>query len=243
MKRDWLLIAIAVLLPVAVIGLAILSAGTPGVVEGEPKVWFCDRVLIVERAGASVPSEVLAAFLDPDANLLALGSPAEPEAVEYSCRPDAGRCDHGGKVCFTHAVEGNGWTIQWGMRYCDTGEPVESKCSEPVACGVYFTGIGCPHCAAVDPWLFYEFVPTRPVVLVEYEIYRGGVANQRVFERYVKEYGAAPGVPQVIFDQETILIGEVDILKGLNHIVPEELNGACPVEWLRDAVTEAGRVT
>ena len=250
--KDWIPFAVAVTLPIVLVFGIFALAGPKGgntidansnlkdninetadkylgPVSGKPKIWFCDRVLVVKKEGVRLPENVLRSFLDPEADLSSLGRPTEPVPVYY--------------VCFDHAVEGNGWVIEWGMRYCDTGEPVESKCSEPVACGAYFTSIGCPHCAAVNPWLFHEFVPTHPVVIVEYEISRSGAANQRVFERYVKEYGTIPGVPQIIFDRKNVIVGDVDILRELNNIALEELNGACPVGWLKNIITAAGQTT
>ena len=237
MNKNWLPIAVAAILPVIIVGaIIVLNPGTTD--NGKPKIWFCDRVLVTEDENVSIPENVLRSFLNPDANLETLGKPVEPVPVDYSCRADVGKCHHGGKVCFEHAVEGDGWIIEWGMKYCDTGESVESNCSAPVACGVYFTGIGCPHCAVADPWLFYEFVPTHPLVIVEYEIYRDGAANTRVLEKYIEEYGARPGVPQIIFDRENVIAGDVPILRELENTF-KDLNGTCPVDWLRDVMPKS----
>ncbi len=208
--------------------------------EGKPKIWFCDRVLLVEKEGAAVPKDVLKAFLDTNADLSTLGSPTEAMPVEYSCRPDVGRCYHNGKVCFAHAVKGNGWIIEWGMRYCDTGKPVEAKCSAPTTCGVYFTGIGCPHCAVTDPWLFYEFVPTHPIVVVEYEIYRDNQANAGVFQQYVDKYGTMLGVPQIIFDKEHAIVGDTPILQKLDEMV-ENTAGICHVAQIQPFLNTIGQ--
>lgn len=204
-------------------------------IPGKPKIWYCNRVLIVERADAKVPLPVLEAFLSPDANLSALGVPVDPIPVEYSCRSDVGRCFYEGKVCFSHAVKGDGWRVQWGMYYCGTEKPVEATCVRPASCAVYFTGIGCPHCALTDPWLFYEFVPKHPVVVVEYEIYRDASANGPIMDEYVRkygEYGAVPGVPQIIFDENHIVVGDMPIVKELNKTV-SEVSG-CILPWLEE---------
>lgn len=243
MQRSVLIYAGAVLLAVALFLMATQwspdtlqnSADTNDAnvvaVTGKPKIWYCDRVLVVERANAKIPESVLNAFLSPDANLQALGVPARPLSVEYSCRPDVGRCFYGGKVCFSHAVAGDGWRVQWGMYYCGTEKPVESNCAKPKSCGVYFTGIGCPHCALTDPWLFYEFVPKHPIVVVEYEIYRDASANGPVFEKYAREYNTVFGVPQIIFDENHIIVGDLPMIRELNAVVGE-VKG-CSVSWLK----------
>lgn len=188
-------------------------------------------VLIITKPYSSVSKDLLRKFLNPVADLSKLGNVTEPHAVEYSCRPDVGRCLHKGKACFEHAVEGNGWIIQWGMRYCDTGKKIEANCSMPVACGVYFTGIGCSHCALTDPWLFYEFIPTHPIVVVEYEIYREGMYNGKVMDDYIRNYNTIQAVPQIVFDSENIIVGDLSILQELeNKFV--KMKGKCPAAWL-----------
>ena len=191
---------------------------------GRPNIWYCNRVLIVEREG-SVSKNLLKDFLNLSKDLSKLGKPINAIEVLYSCVPNAGRCFHGGKVCFSHAVEGDGWIIEWGMKYCDTGEPVKKECEEAKKCALYFTGIGCPHCALSDPWLFYEFVPKSDLVLIEYEFYKI-IDNGKVFDLYLSllpeekriEYG---GVPQIVFDLDHILIGDIPILQGMNNMKME----------------------
>lgn len=220
--RNLLLIAMAVFLPVAVIAsLVIMGEDSTQLVE-KPKIWFCDRVLIPESSHTKL-KDVISAFLNPGADLNALGRPIEPTPVEYS----------GGRICFEYAVRGDGWVIQWGSKYCHSGAPVEANCKEPTTCGVYFKGNGCSHCANTDPWMFYEFVPSHPIVLVEYEIYR----NAEVFEKYASEYGASPGIPQIIFDREHKIVGDVPIIQELEEVM-KEVEGACPVDWLKGAMEE-----
>ncbi len=228
MKYWWLIVLLVVpLLVVLLVSMSSTSGGEELNTQAHPKVWYCDRVLIVE--GNSVPANVLRAFLNPDANLWLLGTPVSPVPVEYSCRRDVGRCWHDGKVCFKHAVEGNGWRVQWGIYYCDTGQEVNAVCEYPKACALYFTGIGCPHCAVTDPFLFYEYVPKNPLVVVEYEIYYDK-ANAAYFETLAQKYGLMLGVPQIVFSKDKVLLGEIQIPQEL----PSIMNGfvGCDVNWI-----------
>jgi len=123
--------------------------------QGKPKIWYCDRVLIITKENYKPPEKVLKEFFNPEGNLSKLGEKIEPFPVEYSCRPDVGRCFYGGKVCFKHAVKGDGYIIEWGMYFCHNNTEIKMECKEPKYCLIYFTGIGCPHCALTDPYLFY----------------------------------------------------------------------------------------
>ena len=69
-------------------------------------------------------------------------------------------------------------------------------------CAVYFTGIGCPHCANADPILFKETVPDFNVLVIEYEIYQKQ-ANAPLLNQYYEKYGIALGVPQLLSNSET----------------------------------------
>ncbi len=207
--------------------------------EGKAKIWFCNRVLILKK-GIKPPVEFIAKFLNPTTNLEELGNATEPEVVEFSCRKDVGACKHNGKVCFEHAVETPYGVVQWGMKDCDTGESVQANCEAPQSCAVYFTGIGCPHCAKTDPYLFYEFLPTHPIVLVEYEVYRESKYNAKVMDWYVENVRGGDskfyGIPQIYMDDKHTIVGDDPILKGIENVY-EETPGLCPVPEIKEAIS------
>lgn len=70
--------------------------------------------------------------------------------------------------------------------------------SQGKICGVYFTGIGCPHCAAADSVILNKYLEKYPSFLViEYEIYRTPV-NGKVMSDYMSGAGISKGIPQMI---------------------------------------------
>ncbi len=85
---------------------------------------------------------------------------------------------------------------------------------------VYFTGIGCPHCANSDPFLLKERVRRGDVMIFEYEIYRDR-ENGPLLMKYHKEYGAELMVPQIIAGKykKDIAVGDRKIIKEMNSII------------------------
>ncbi len=89
-------------------------------------------------------------------------------------------------------------------------------------CVVYFTGIGCPHCAKTDPILANLSMGGK-FVIIEYEIYHNP-ENVRVFENYSKKYGIELGIPNVLYENGNI-VGDRDIIEKIKKIRP----GECPL--------------
>lgn len=87
---------------------------------------------------------------------------------------------------------------------------------EETGCGVYFTGIGCPHCAKADPILLEDTVPYQEVLVIEYEIYQKDV-NAGLLYDYNTNYGTRLGVPQLISNQNTYYTGD----KQINDVCDE----------------------
>jgi len=100
---------------------------------------------------------------------------------------------------------------------------------EQKVCAVYFTGIGCPHCAKSDPVIFKEFVPRHEnFVVIEYEIYQQR-ENAPLLMKYSEEYNTGMGVPLLIFNKELSIIGDIPIITGAEkHIETLKENG-CPL--------------
>ncbi len=85
---------------------------------------------------------------------------------------------------------------------------------------VYFTGIGCPHCARTDPIVLKERLRKGDVMVFEYEIYRDNVNGPLLME-YNKAYGSKLAVPQVIVstDKSGIVAGDAPVLKSLDTLI------------------------
>jgi len=75
-------------------------------------------------------------------------------------------------------------------------------------CVVFFTGIGCPHCAKVDPVLHEELPEKYPdLVIIEYEIYQER-GNASLIYEYDDVYSSGLGIPLIIFGKDDFLIGD-----------------------------------
>ena len=90
--------------------------------------------------------------------------------------------------------------------------PLPSRASEDTSAVIYFTGIGCPHCAKVDPVLLEEWTSDyKNLVVIEYEIYQQG-ENAVLIDTYNESYSSGYGIPLVIFDREKSIAGDGPIL-------------------------------
>lgn len=94
-------------------------------------------------------------------------------------------------------------------------------------CLVYFTGIGCPHCAKVDPVVLEKLPEEYPnLVVIEYEIYQEK-ENAPLFYKYNEVYGSGLSIPLVIFDQERFIAGDKPILSNIRQEI--EKSNPCPL--------------
>lgn len=82
-------------------------------------------------------------------------------------------------------------------------------------CLVYFTGVGCPHCAKTDPVVLDE-IPKNfsDVVIIEYEIYQQR-KNAPLLLKYNNKYGTGTGIPLLIFDENKPRVGDRPIIKNI----------------------------
>ena len=94
-------------------------------------------------------------------------------------------------------------------------------------CLVYFTGIGCPHCAKVDPVLLEQLPEKYPdLVIIEYEIYQER-ENAPLLYEYNSVYGSGLSIPLVIFGKENFFVGDAPILKNIERKLEEEKGNPC----------------
>ncbi|MDD2477430.1 MAG: cytochrome c biogenesis protein CcdA [Candidatus ainarchaeum sp.] len=95
-------------------------------------------------------------------------------------------------------------------------------------CGVYFTGIGCPHCAKIDPYLFKETLPFNSnLVIIEFEV-KSKRENAKLAIPYDNSYNSGLEIPFLIVNKENVHY--YDSIK--NNFIQNNFNNlktnACP---------------
>ena len=94
-------------------------------------------------------------------------------------------------------------------------------------CMVYFTGIGCPHCARTDPVIFKQLINKYNLTIIEYEIYQTK-GNGKVMYDYASVYEKDwYGIPLVIFDKDNYIIGDTPILNNIESILKTDMDNRC----------------
>jgi hypothetical protein len=102
-----------------------------------------------------------------------------------------------------------------------------AKDEESTICVVYFTGVGCPHCAKTDPVVLNDLLKKHSnLVVIEYEIYQQQV-NAPLLYQYDSEYSSGLGVPLIIFNKDEYFIGDAPILKNAEGIIDKLNNNDC----------------
>jgi len=82
-------------------------------------------------------------------------------------------------------------------------------------CAVYFTGVGCSHCAKTDPVILGD-------LLDEFE-------NAPLLSRYGEVYSSGLGVPLLIFDANNALVGDRNILNDVGSYLERLGGNPCPL--------------
>ena len=97
-------------------------------------------------------------------------------------------------------------------------------------CTVYFTGIGCPHCAVADPVVLEELVEKYPnLIIIEYEIYQQR-ENAALLYAYNTEYDSGFGIPLIIFNNDLNIIGDRPIVENIKKILDRISQNDCPLQ-------------
>ncbi len=78
----------------------------------------------------------------------------------------------------------------------------------------YFSGIGCPHCAKTDPFLFKKLINTTNLIVIDYEVYREPI-NAQLLSYYCNKYQINCGIPIVFINETKIIIGDEQIINEL----------------------------
>lgn len=94
-----------------------------------------------------------------------------------------------------------------------------SSTAEPV-CLLYFTGVGCPHCARADPVVLGGLPLEFDVVVIEYEIW-DRPENRMVMDEYRVLSWADQGVPELVYGPGDFMVGDRKILKLLPGLMEE----------------------
>jgi len=98
---------------------------------------------------------------------------------------------------------------------------------ENTICLVYFTGVGCPHCAKADPIVLDElFDEYDNLVVIEYEIYQQR-ENAPLLQQYNSRYNSGLGIPLVIIDEKIQIIGGTPIIKNIRFTSDKLNSNSC----------------
>ena len=99
--------------------------------------------------------------------------------------------------------------------------------SNNYSCFVYFTGIGCPHCARTDPVVLEKELTAHPnLIILEYEIYKER-SNAPLISSYNDHYNLGLGIPLFIISPQERVIGDNPILNNIEKVIRENPNNPC----------------
>jgi len=97
-----------------------------------------------------------------------------------------------------------------------------------IVCAVYFTGIGCSHCAKTDPLILDDLQKEYPnLAIIEYEIYQQK-ENAPLLYEYNEKYNSGLGIPLIIFNKEKQISGDRPIIDNIRKVI-EEGGNPCPL--------------
>jgi glutaredoxin len=104
--------------------------------------------------------------------------------------------------------------------------------ADNTVCVVYFSGIGCPHCAKTDPVVLGK-LPVEyngSLVIIEYEIYQHQ-DNNHLAGKYLQKYGVKQGIPQIVLGANNSIVGDTPILDTFPALVDNlrEHGNPCPL--------------
>ncbi len=99
-----------------------------------------------------------------------------------------------------------------------------------VASFVYFTGIGCPHCANVDSVLLKDKVREGHLLIIEYEIYRDSI-NAPLLMAYDTQFETGLGVPMIMSQGKKggAIVGDTPILESLDALIQKNKGNGIPL--------------
>ncbi len=96
-------------------------------------------------------------------------------------------------------------------------------------CVVYFTGVGCPHCATADPLVLEELpLEHEGLVIIEYEIYQKQ-SNAVIFYNYHPDYASGYGVPVLVFGPGESVVGGYPLVNDASQAIESHAESPCPL--------------
>ena len=96
-------------------------------------------------------------------------------------------------------------------------------------CAVYFTGIGCSHCAKADPYVLNDLFDEYPeLLIIEYEIYQDQV-NAPLLYQYNEKYSSGLGIPLLIINSNVFVGGDIPIIQNAKNIIDRLETNGCPL--------------
>ena len=97
-------------------------------------------------------------------------------------------------------------------------------------CAVYFTGVGCSHCARTDSVVLQDLVEEFPnLIVIEYEIYQQKEHAPLLYQ-YDQNYGSGLGIPLIIFNKQKHIVGDRPILNQVRGVIEEGSNPCLLIE-------------
>lgn len=107
--------------------------------------------------------------------------------------------------------------------------PSISRAQEDFTTAVYFTGVGCSHCAKADPLVLQEMTKNHSdFVVIEYEIYRQKI-NGPLISQYNDQYQSGLGIPIIFFSQDDYLVGDSAIVEQIELKIQENKSNYPPL--------------
>lgn len=97
-------------------------------------------------------------------------------------------------------------------------------------CAVYFTGIGCPHCAKTDLVVLQDLLDdcSEGLIVIEYEIYQES-ENGPLMLYYNSIFNTGLGIPHLLLGHNNSVSGDLSILQSCGAGLEERFEFECPL--------------
>lgn len=106
-------------------------------------------------------------------------------------------------LCVINPNDKNGLFPSFDVNYLNDNNLTDNNLNDYI-CGVYFTGIGCPHCAKIDPYLFKETLPyNNNIVIIEFEV-KSKRENAQFAIPYDNIYKSGLEIPFLIVNEDNV---------------------------------------
>lgn len=104
---------------------------------------------------------------------------------------------------------------------------IKNENDQEIACSVYFSGIGCSHCAKSDPLVLDKiFKNNKNLVVIDYEVYRSQ-SNAPLMRKYDDVYDVGLGIPLLLFNQDNSIVGDKEIKSKFSNLIKDNKVNKC----------------